>query len=235
MNPGSIFILNITVVIYSRTVMCGRFTLNTTANEIARQFYVEVNETISPRYNIAPSQQILAIAQKEAARSLLMMKWGLVPNWVKSLDSWKSNLINARAETVMEKPSFRGAFKHRPCLIPVSGFYEWTKDKQPYYFQVQERQLFALAGLWESWSHGEDELITCTIITTKANAEAAKVHHRMPVIIQPQDYDSWLGELYNRKQLLAALPYVDLNLYPVSKKVNSPKNDTSECIKSISA
>lgn len=216
--------------------MCGRFTLDTTASDLAQQFKVEVNESISSRYNIAPSQPILTIKQDEAnRRSLVKMKWGLVPNWVKDLDSWKSNLINARAETVTEKPSFRGAFKHRPCLIPVSGFYEWTKDKQPYYFQVQERQLFALAGLWELWSHGEDELITCTIITTEANTEAAKVHHRMPVIIQPEDYDSWLGELDNRKQLLAALPKVDLNLYPVSKKMNSPKNDTFECIKPISA
>jgi putative SOS response-associated peptidase YedK len=214
--------------------MCGRFTLDTTAFDLAQQFKVEVNESISSRYNIAPSQSILTIKQDEAnRRSLAKMKWGLVPSWVKDLDSWKSNLINARAETVMEKPSFRGAFKHHPCLIPVSGFYEWTEDKQPYYFQVKERQLFALAGLWSLWSHGEDELITCTIITTKANTEAAKVHHRMPVIIQPQNYDSWLGELDDRKQLLDTLPEVNLELYPISKRVNSPKNDTPECIKSI--
>lgn len=222
--------------------MCGRFTLDTNESDLAQQFEVEVNESISSRYNIAPSQPILTIKQDETnRRSLAKMKWGLVPNWVKDLNSWKSNLINARAETVMEKPSFRGAFKHRPCLIPVSGFYEWTKDKQPYYFQVQERQLFALAGLWELWNpkglasrhNGEDELITCTIITTKANTQAAKVHHRMPVIIQPQNYDLWLGELDDRKQLLDTLPEVNLELYPVSKKVNSPKNDTPECIKSI--
>jgi putative SOS response-associated peptidase YedK len=213
--------------------MCGRFTLDTNESDLAQQFGVEVNESIS-RYNIAPSQSILTIRQDEAGRrSLAKMQWGLVPNWVKDLDSWKSNLINARAETVREKPSFRGAFKHRPCLIPVSGFYEWTKDKQPYYFQVKERQLFALAGLWELWNHGEDELITCTIITTKANTKAAKVHHRMPVIIQPQNYDSWLGKLDERKQLLDTLPEVNLELYPVSKKVNSPKNDTPECIKPI--
>ena len=245
--------------------MCGRFTLNATANEIARQFYVEVDEAIPPRYNIAPSQQILAIAKKEAARSQLMMKWGLIPSWVKSLDSWKSNLINARVETVEEKPSFRSAFKHRPCLIPTSGFYEWSKDKQPYFFRLKDHQLFALAGLWESWSNGEDELVSCTIITTEANNEVSKVHHRMPVIIQPTDYDLWLGELeresprrrqahpqqslqwgkppqravsqgqvsLDRKQLLDALPKVDLELYPVSKTVNSPKNDTPDCIKPI--
>ncbi|WP_319422651.1 SOS response-associated peptidase [Pleurocapsa sp. FMAR1] len=230
--------------------MCGRFTLNTTADEIARQFEVEVNETIPPRYNIAPSQQILAIAQKSAARSLLMMKWGLIPSWVKDLDSWKSNLINARVETVAEKPSFRSAFKHRPCLIPTSGFYEWSKDKQPHFFRLKDHQPFALAGLWESWNNGEDELVSCTIITTEANIEVSKVHHRMPVIIQPTDYDSWLGELergsprrrqaqgqvsLDRKQLLDALPKVALELYPVSKKVNSPKNDTPDCIKPINS
>jgi putative SOS response-associated peptidase YedK len=221
-------------VVYFLSAMCGRCTLDTNESNLAQQFEVEVNESITSRYNIAPSQPILTIKKDEAnRRSLTKMKWGLVPNWVKDLDGMKSNLINARAETVMEKPSFREAFKYRPCLIPVSGFYEWTKDKQPYYYQVQEHQLFALAGLWELWSHGEDELITCTIITTKANTEAAKVHHRMPVIIQPQNYDSWLGELDDRKQLLDALPEVNLELYPVSKSVNSPKNDTPECIKSI--
>jgi putative SOS response-associated peptidase YedK len=214
--------------------MCGRFTLVTTAQDLARQFEIEIDKSLSPRYNIAPSQAVLVIRQDEAEKRILdVMQWGLVPSWVKDLDSWKSNLINARAETVGEKPSFRGAFKYRPCLIPVSGFYEWTKDKQPYYYQVRERPLFALGGLWESWSNGEDELVTCTIITTKANKEAAKVHHRMPVIIQPQDYDSWLGGLDERKQLLTDLSEIELNIYPVSKMVNSPQNDTPECIEPI--
>ncbi len=215
--------------------MCGRFTLNTTAEDLAQQFNVDVDQSISSRYNIAPSQSILAIKAETQERSLERMKWGLVPSWVKDLDSYSSNLINARAETVAEKPSFRAAFKHRPCLIPVSGFYEWTREKQPYYFQLKESQLFALAGLWESWGHGEDKLVSCTILTTEANIEAAKVHHRMPVIIRPQDYDSWLGELAERQKLLTALPEVDLNLYPVSKIVNSPKNDVAECIQPISA
>jgi putative SOS response-associated peptidase YedK len=217
--------------------MCGRFTLLTTAEKLAEQFEVEIDKSLTPRYNIAPSQPILAIRKDEITQEQILdvMQWGLIPSWVKDLNSWKSNLINARAETVGEKPSFRGAFKYRPCLIPASGYYEWTEDKQPHYFQVKERQLFALAGLWESWSNGENELVTCTIITTKANEEAAKVHQRMPVIIKREDYALWLGELDERKQLLANLPYVDLNLYPVSKTVNSPKNNTSECIESISA
>jgi putative SOS response-associated peptidase YedK len=216
--------------------MCGRFTLATTASDLAREFEIEVAKSITSRYNIAPSQPILAIRQNESNKPILdVMKWGLIPSWVKNLDSWKSNLINARAETVAEKPSFRGAFKYRPCLIPVSGFYEWTKEKQPYYFQLENSKLFALAGLWESWSNGEDELVSCTIVTTEANREAAKIHHRMPVIIQPEDYPLWLGKLDERKQLLTSLPEIDLNIYPVSKTVNSPKNDKSECIEPINS
>lgn len=214
--------------------MCGRFTLVTTAQDLARQFEVEIDKSLTPRYNIAPSQPILTIRQDEANKRILdIMQWGLIPSWVKDLNSWKSNLINARAETIGEKPSFKGAFKYRPCLIPASGFYEWTEEKQPHYFRVGEGQLFALAGIWESWSHGEDELVTCTIITTKANSVAARVHHRMPVIIQPEDYNLWLGELDERKKLLANVPEINLDLYPVSKTVNSPKNDTSECIESM--
>lgn len=215
--------------------MCGRFSLATTAQDLARQFEVEIDKSLTPRYNIAPSQPILAIRKDGATQKRIVdvMQWGLIPSWVKDLNSWKSNLINARAETITEKPSFRGAFKYRPCLIPVSGFYEWTEDKQPHYFQVRERPLFALAGLWESWSNGENELVTCAIVTTKANSVAASVHQRMPVIIHSENYNSWLGELDKRKQLLANLPEINLDLYPVSKTVNSPKNDTPKCIEPI--
>ena len=213
--------------------MCGRFTLDATASEISQQFNVEADKPIPPRYNIAPSQLVLSVIQDSRSRSLAAMKWGLIPSWVKSLDSWKGNLINARVETIDEKPSFKGAFKYRPCLIPVTGFYEWSKDKQPYCFK-QDR-LFALAGLWEHWSNGHEELVSCTIITTKANTEAAKVHHRSPLIIPVEQYDIWLGELEGRKELLANLPETDLQIYPVSKIVNSPKNDRPECIEPIAA
>ena len=212
--------------------MCGRFTLDTTATDLAQHFTVKVGSDIPSLYNIAPSQAILVIKQNEAdKRSLDLMKWGLIPSWVKSLDSWKGNLINARSETVAEKPSFKGAFKYRPCLIPVSGYYEWSKDKQPYYFKLPDKPLFALAGLWESW---KEELFSCTILTTKANPQAAEIHHRMPVIIPSEHYNDWLGELDKRKQLLADLPLMDLQLYPVSKTVNSPKNDSPDCIAPIS-
>ena len=117
--------------------MCGRFTLFTTAQDLAEEFEVEIDKSLSPRYNIAPSVPILTIRKDEGTKERILdvMQWGLIPSWVKDLNSWKSNLINARAETIDEKPSFRGAFKYRPCLIPTSGFYEWTLDKQPYCYQ----------------------------------------------------------------------------------------------------
>ena len=211
--------------------MCGRFTLATTAQEISRYLAVEVKLSISSRYNIAPSQPILTISQiNQGKRFVTFRRWGLIPSWVKNLASWKGNLINARGETLAEKPSFRGAFKYRPCLIPVTGYYEWTKEKQPYYFQVKKNPLFALAGLWETWSNGEDELLTCTIVTTKANAQTALVHHRMPLILQPDNYDLWLGDWNERKQLLANVPEVDVESYPVGKTVNSYRKDSPDCI-----
>jgi putative SOS response-associated peptidase YedK len=215
--------------------MCGRFTLDTTAFDLAQQFKVEVNESISSRYNIAPSQSILIIKQNEKNQRFLdLVKWGLVPSWVKSLDTWKSNLINARVETVEEKPSFRDGFKKRPCLIPVSGFYEWSKDKQPYYF-YQDKPLFALAGIWETWSNleTEEQLLSCTILTSEAKSVIAEVHHRMPVIIPSEYYDLWLGELDGRKELIESLPEIELQMHQVSKTVNSPKNDRPDCIKPL--
>jgi putative SOS response-associated peptidase YedK len=215
--------------------MCGRFTLDTTAFDLAQQFKVEVNESISSRYNIAPSQSILIIKQNEKNQRFLdLVKWGLVPSWVKSLDTWKSNLINARVETVEEKHSFRDGFKKRPCLIPVSGFYEWSKDKQPYYF-YQDKPLFALAGIWETWSNLEtkEKLLSCTILTSEAKSAIAEVHHRMPVIIPSEYYDLWLGEVDGRKELIESLPEIELQMHQVSKTVNSPKNDRPDCIKPL--
>ncbi|MEM8780546.1 MAG: SOS response-associated peptidase, partial [Cyanobacteria bacterium P01_G01_bin.49] len=152
----------------------------------------------------------------------------------KSLDSWKSNLINARVETVEEKPSFKNAFKKRPCLIPVSGFYEWSKQKQPYYFHSESR-IFTLAGIWESWINPETEekLLSCTILTTEAKGNITEIHHRMPVVIPSEYYELWLGELDGRRMLIDSLPEPNLQIYPVNKTVNSPKNDSPDCIEPI--
>ncbi len=229
--------------------MCGRFSLDTTKAEIAKEFKCSSVALNSSRFNVAPSQNITVVINTGENNEAVLMRWGLIPSWVKSLDSWKSNLINARVETIEEKPSFRDGFKKHPCLIPVSGFYEWTKNKQPYYF-YQDKSLFALAGIWSTWSDPETEekLLSCTILTSEAKGATSEIHHRMPVIISAQYYDLWLGKLergsprrrqaqgqvsLDRKQLLDALPEVELQLYPVSKKVNSPKNNTPDCIEPI--
>ncbi|MGL5833170.1 MAG: SOS response-associated peptidase [Waterburya sp.] len=231
--------------------MCGRFSLDTTKAEIAKEFKCSSVAYNRDRYNIAPSQDITVVINGGESNEVVEMRWGLIPSWVKSLDTWKTNLINARVETVEEKPSFRDGFKKRPCLIPVSGFYEWDKSKQPYYF-YQEQPLFAIAGIWETWNNPETEeqlqaadgaqgeyirpcvpLLSCTILTFEAKGVIAEVHHRMPVVIPPQYYDLWLGGLNGRKELIESLPEIELQMRQVSKSVNSPKNDSPDCIKPL--
>ena len=214
--------------------MCGRFSLDTTKTEIAREFKCKEVAYSNSRFNIAPSQNITTVIDAGENNEAVLMRWGLIPHWVKSWDSWKSNLINARVETVGEKPSFRDAYSKRPCLIPVSGFYEWDKNKQPYYFQT-ENKLFALAGIWESWHDAEQKLLSCTILTTEAESIITQYHHRMPVIIPAEYYDLWLANIdaEERKELLKSFPQTELQVYPVSKAVNSPKNDRPECIEPL--
>ncbi len=212
--------------------MCGRYTLTATTDKLAQQFEVKQPESLQPRYNIAPSQTIPAIALEGDSRQLKLMRWGLIPHWVKDLAEWKANLINARAETVDSKPSFKSSFKQRRCLIPATGFYEWSNDKQPYYFSLKDSKLFAFAGLWESWQgDGNEAIASCTIITTKAKDLAAEVHHRMPVIIAPDDYQTWLsGDENEAHNLLQPYAATAMELRQVSKLVNNPRNDKPECI-----
>ena len=167
--------------------MCGRFTQRKTEKQLVTRFPVtEILFDTSPRYNIAPTQYIPAIVQADS-RQLVGFRWGLIPSWAKDAKI-ASNLINARSETLEEKPSFRTPFQKRRCLIPTDGWYEWKKEgagKQPYFFHRRDDELFAFAGLWEEWKSPEGELIqTCTIITTEANELAADFHHRMPVILR---------------------------------------------------
>lgn len=215
--------------------MCGRFTLFASPTEIAQQFQIKESFSTNPRYNIAPSQPIWGVTQTEGHRILQEMQWGLIPHWVKDLKQWKANLINARAETVSEKASFQSAFQHRPCLIPTTGFYEWSRDKQPFYFRVKEQSLFALAGLWESWHNGEQKLLTCTIITTKANAQVAPIHSRMPLILPPHDYERWLlGTVADRQALFeSSANKLSLEGYAVSQKVNNSRYDDSDCLQRV--
>ncbi len=219
--------------------MCGRFSLSSSVAEIAAVFGVE-SDDLPPRYNIAPSQSVAAIVRlpDTSKPQLQMLQWGLIPAWAKD-PKIGYKLINARAETVSEKPSFRSAFRQRRCLIPTTGFYEWqqvagSRQKQPYFIGLQDERLFAFAGLYERWeSPGGDILETCTIITTAANDLVEPIHDRMPVILDRNDYNLWLdpsfGEIGSLQTLLKPYPAVEMKIYPVSSLVNSPKNDSAEC------
>ena len=219
--------------------MCGRFCQASSGEEIAAVFGVEVGD-LPPRYNVAPSQSVAAIFQlpDTSEPQLQMLRWGLIPSWAKD-PKIGYKLINARAETVSEKPSFRSAFRQRRCLIPATGFYEWqqlegSRQKQPYFIGLQDERPFAFAGLYERWeSPGGDILKTCTIITTAANSLVEPIHERMPVMLAPQDYARWLdpsfGTIDSLQALLAPYPADRMKVYPVSSLVNSPKNDRLEC------
>lgn len=217
--------------------MCGRFCLAVTPAELAKYFKLATVSDFPHRYNIAPTQPVAVIVEsmEQPERHLRLMKWGLIPSWAKD-PAIGNRLINARAETLTEKPSFRTAFKRRRCIIPASGFYEWkkvAKGKQPYYFELQTASLFALAGLWESWQGIE----TCTILTTAANELLQPIHDRMPVILQPEDYAPWLDLKTENPEtlqpLLRPFPASQMHCHAVSKRVNTPTLDDPECIKAV--
>ena len=219
--------------------MCGRFTLSQSAEAIASVFQLNQVPTIEPRYNIAPTQPVATVLQSANERQFQLLRWGLIPAWAKDA-TMGSRLINARAETVAEKPSFRSAFRHRRCLVIADGFYEWRRQdgkKQPFYFRMQNQQPFAFAGLWEHWQDPKGEAInSCTILTTEANELLQQIHERMPVILNPKDYDMWLDPTMQIEQLQQLLqPYSSavMTSYPVSTKVNKPTNDTPELINSL--
>jgi len=225
--------------------MCGRFTLRTPLNQLVERFLFEMpGELWKPRFNIAPSQPVAALRRPdpETGRQLAWLRWGLIPSWAKD-PAVGYKMINARSETVAEKPSFRHAFKHRRCLVLADGYYEWkkgetTKQKQPYYIGMLDEQPFAFAGLWESWrSPDGSPLETCTIITTEANSLTRSIHPRMPVILDPEDYDRWLAtsEAMGPEidACLRRFPSERMTMFPVSTLVNSPKNDSPGCIEPL--
>lgn len=219
--------------------MCGRFSLTVTADQLLEIFPdLDIDLVLQPRYNIAPSQPI-AVIPNDGLHSLDFYKWGLVPSWSKDVKIGY-RLINARAETLGEKPSFRGAYKYRRCLIPADGFYEWlniegSKKKLPIYIQMKDKRPFAFAGLWEEW-HAPDgsQLRSATIITTEPNEMVAKVHTRMPVILPPDAYAQWLTPEDKKpaelQHLLRPYPAAEMTQHPVSELVNSPANDGPGCI-----
>jgi len=221
--------------------MCGRYTLQVSPEELAKQFVVEDSPLFKPRYNIAPTQNVPVVRLKPdtAKRELVLLRWGLIPSWAKDPKIAYST-INAKAETVAEKPAFRSAFRKRRCLIPATGFYEWQqegKQKQPMYIRLRDHRPFAFAGLWEHWEPKEGEPIeSCTIVTTDANAFMLPIHNRMPVILASQDYDQWLDPTVQTNSLQAILkPYAaeEMEAYAVSKIVNNPRNDAPQCVEPL--
>ena len=217
--------------------MCGRYTQTKSGEAIARTFSLSATPDPQPRYNIAPTQPVSAIAQTKEDREYRIFQWGLVPSWSKD-PKIGSRMINARSETVAEKPSFRAAFKRRRCLILSDGFYEWQRTggkKQPYYIQVEDQKIFGFAGLWETWESGDGSYLeSCTILTTEPNGLMETIHNRMPVIVHPEDFDLWLDpSLQDGRHVQHLLrPYEDeaMDAYAVSTVVNNPRNEDSECV-----
>ena len=221
--------------------MCGRFTNKAKPEQIKKEFKVgRINPTIFElRYNIAPTQLIPAVLESDGERIIDELRWGLIPSWAKD-ESIGNKLINARAETLAEKPSFRNAFRSHRCIIPASGFYEWAKKgtgaKQPYYFYLKDKDVFGFAGLYEEWTNKEtgELLETCTIITTEANEVLEPVHDRMPVILKAENYDQWLDpketDTGRLEKLLVPYPAEEMASHAVSRAINNPSVDSPELI-----
>ena len=217
--------------------MCGCYALTSPPEVIAERFNLLWVRDVSAHYNIAPSQMIPIVRLAAQGRELAFLKWGLIPSWTKD-PAIGAGLINARAETIVDKPSFRNAYRRHHCLVPADSFYEWKtigKRKQPYCIGMADHTLFGMAGLWEHWLNSAGERVeTVTIITTNANELVGQLHDRMPLIIQPGDYGSWL-DASNPKggELLKPFPSELMCYYPVSTRVNKVSNDDAECLEPV--
>ncbi len=219
--------------------MCGRYTIKAPVAQLATLFDVLDPPPVPPRYNVAPTQSVpvVRLNPEHNRREIALLRWGLIPGWAKDA-AIGNRMINARAESVADKPSFRSAFKKRRCLVVADGFYEWQKTngkKQPYYIGLKDGSPFAFASLWEHWRDPEDKPVeTFTIITTDANELVKPIHNRMPVILQPKDYQEWLDpgveDKVELQKLLQPYPSEAMTAYPVSLLVNNPKNEDPECV-----
>ncbi len=241
--------------------MCGRYTLKTPAVKLIELFRVPSMPMLAPRYNIAPTQLVIcvrAVSEQPGANEALFMRWGLIPYWAKDMKIGNT-MINARSETVADKPAFRTAFAKRRCLIPADGFFEWQKlstgKKQPWLIQKNDAEPFAFAGLWECWHPKDsdvatgvsakavdsfdepaDPVISCTILTTSANRDMRPLHERMPVILPIESWAAWLSPQASKGQLTEILkPFDDGQLVrtSVSTVVNRPVPDGSQCIEPV--
>jgi len=188
-----------------------------------------------PRYNIAPTQNVLTIVERDSVREATVLQWGLIPAWSKE----PKGIINARVETVAQKPSFNDSFEKRRCLILADGFYEWERSgniSQPYYFQMKDGEPFAFAGIWDRWKGADRSITSCAILTTTANDLLAKIHHRMPVILAPESYDQWLHEdvrTEHLKDLLVPFPASEMRSHAVSYDVNDAKVDHENLLREV--
>lgn len=217
--------------------MCGRFTLQISPELLAEIFGLTEIPTFPARYNIAPTQQIAIVRSDANQNRLDFVKWGLIPSWAKD-NTIGNHMINAKSETVHEKPAFHHAIRYRRCLVPSSGFFEWRKEgnsKQPIYIHLKDGTPMVYAGLWESWKTPEGSTLeSCSILTTTANTLIEPIHDRMPVILHPQEYGLWLDRDMTDPTRLQKLyqPYPSelLEAFEVSTAVNSPRNDSPDLI-----
>jgi putative SOS response-associated peptidase YedK len=219
--------------------VCGRYVVTTPGAVLAELFELDEKPHLAPRYNVAPTQEvaIVRLRREGEGRELVQVQWGLVPFWAKER-AIGNRLINARAESISQKPSFRDSFKKRRCLIPADGFYEWEKTdgrKQPWLVRLRGGEPFAFAGLWSAWRDRESDgtLESCTIVTTTPNALAGKIHDRMPVILPWERHAAWLDpgtEPVTLEALFVPYPAAEMEAYPVSTWVNSPAHDDPRCL-----
>jgi len=212
--------------------MCGRFTLRSVDRvRIALRDRIQFDDLI-PRYNIAPTQPVVALRTLDHAEELV---WGLIPRW----SNEPKAIINARAETLDDKPSFSESFEHRRCLILADGFYEWRRagrSKQAFYFQMRNEGAFAFAGIWDKWKNGQTSVTSCAIITTTANELLAQIHDRMPVIVRPESYELWLNQEIpssELKKLLEPYPSEEMKSHPVSSQVNYAESEGEDLVKHV--
>ncbi len=233
--------------------MCGRYNLIATGQQIMDHFRLLSLPPHNPDYNIPPGQKILAIVQLEdGSNKAVNLHWGLIPSWSKDR-AISNHLVNARAETLAEKPSFKKAYQHRRCLVPATGFFEWQSTdaapapgrlaaytpspaitgKQPYHIHKPDNTLFAFAGLWEHWEHDQETVYSCAIITTAANDKISPIHDRMPVIIVPDDYKRWLAKnaVAEMAYFLDADAYSSMQATPISTRINNPRHNDESCLR----
>src|SRR5436853_3816492 len=217
--------------------MCGRYTLKHDIQAIAQEFHVAPSLQTVPRYNIAPTQEVVSVLQNGEAH-LELLRWGLIPSWAKE-ESIGSKMINARAETLAEKPSFKRLLHSKRCLVVSDGFYEWKQEgrgpKTPMYITLKDDELFAFAGLWDAWKNPDGQVIrTCTIITTEPNELMASIHTRMPAILPRDAREIWLDTAIRDEHallpLLAPYPADQMVVRPVSRLVNDPRREGAELI-----